>query len=87
MEKFNRNMVHVDSRGRIVIPGNLRRTMDIRSGETLVARVSDGQLVLEKPELILDRLKTTFSNVPSDISLADELISERRDQARRETES
>jgi AbrB family looped-hinge helix DNA binding protein len=85
MEKFNRNMVHVDSRGRFVIPAHLRQMLDIRSGETLVARISDGRLVLEKPERILDRLKTTFSNLPSDVSLVDELIAERRDQASRES--
>lgn len=64
-----------------MIPANLRRAMDIRPKETLVVRVSGERLMLEKPEQILERLKNTFSNVPAEVSLADELIAERRGQA------
>jgi hypothetical protein len=42
--------------------------------------------VLEKPDQVLERLKKTFANVPADVSLADELIAERREEARRESE-
>jgi hypothetical protein len=53
----------------------------------LIARVKDGQLTLEKPEQILARLRATFAHVPREISLADELIAERREEARREAEA
>lgn len=78
--------VHVGPQGRIVIPARLRESHDIRPGETLSARVEDGRLVLEKREQILARLRETFTNVPDDVSLADELIAERREEARREAE-
>ena len=52
----------------------------------MIARVKDGQLVLEKPEQILARLQDTFARVPRDVSLVDELIAERREEARREAE-
>lgn len=86
MTKSKKNEVRVDSHGRMVIPDHIRRAMNIGSGETLIARVRDGQLVLEKPDQILARLKTTFSDVPSEISLVDELIAERREEALREAE-
>ena len=86
MTKSKKNEVRVDSQGRVVIPDHIRRAMNIGSGETLIARVRDGQLVLEKPDQILARLKTTFSDVPSEISLVDELIAERREEALREAE-
>jgi len=60
--------------------------MGIVPGEILIASTKDGQLVLEKPDRIMARLKTTFQNVPTDVSLADELIAERREEARRESE-
>ena len=78
--------VHVGPQGRIVIPAHIRRALGIRPGETLIARVKDGQLTLEKPEQILARLQNTFAHVPREVSLADELIAESREEARREAE-
>ena len=78
--------VRVGPQGRLVIPASIRRALGIVPGEILIARTKDGQLVLEKPDQIMARLKTTFENVPSDISLADELIAERREEVQRESE-
>ena len=60
--------------------------MGIFPGEILLAREKNGQLVLEKPDQVMERLKTTFDNVPADVSLVDELIAERREEAQRESE-
>jgi hypothetical protein len=60
--------------------------MGIVSGEILLATEKDGQLVLEKTDQVLERLKTTFDNVPADVSLVDELIAERQEEARRESD-
>ena len=78
--------VRVGPQGRIVIPAHIRQALGINPGETLIARVKDGQLVLEKREQILARLQDTFAKVPRDVSLVDELIAERREEARREAE-
>ncbi|PKB70487.1 MAG: AbrB family transcriptional regulator [SAR202 cluster bacterium Io17-Chloro-G6] len=75
--------VRIGARGRMVIPASIRREMGIVPGEILIARTKDGQLVLEKPDQVLARLKTTFANVPPDVSLADELIAGRREEAQR----
>ena len=86
MAELKHNEVRVGAQGRLVIPANIRRAMGIVPGEILIARIKDGQLVLEKPEQIMARLKETFANVPPDVSLADELISERREEAQRENQ-
>ena len=72
--------------GRIVIPAQFREALDICPGETLIARVEDGRLVLETRERIVARIRETFARVPDGVSLVDELISERREEARREAE-
>ena len=72
--------------GRIVIPARFRKALDIHPGESLIARVEDGCLVLETREIIIARLQNTFANVPKEVSLVDELIAERREEAHREAE-
>jgi AbrB family looped-hinge helix DNA binding protein len=81
------NEITVGPQGRFVIPAKIRKEMGIVAGETLIARLNAGQIVLEKPETVLARLKTTFSNVSSDISLVDELIADRQDEASQEAEA
>ena len=49
-------------------------------------RLEDNRLVLEKRETILARLRDRFRRVPPEVSLADELIRERREEVRREAE-
>ncbi|PKB68913.1 MAG: AbrB family transcriptional regulator [SAR202 cluster bacterium Io17-Chloro-G4] len=78
--------VHVGPQGRIVIPAQFRESLDISTGETLIARVEDGRLVLETRERILARIRSWFADVPPEVSLVDELIAERREEARREAE-
>jgi hypothetical protein len=49
-----------------------------------VAREEAGRLVLEKPEMVKQRLKARFAQVSKARSLADELIADRREAAKRE---
>ena len=72
--------------GRIVIPAHIRRALEIRPGQILIAKAEDGRLVLETREQVLARLQDTFSQVPGDVSLVEELIADRREEARREAE-
>lgn len=76
--------VTVGPQGRLVIPAELRREMSISSGDVLLAAVEGQRLVLEKREAVLERAKRRFSHIPPGVSLADELIAERRAEARRE---
>jgi AbrB family looped-hinge helix DNA binding protein len=76
--------VHLGRQGRLVIPAALRQLLGFEEGDTSVAREEAGQLVLEKQAMVKQRLKAWFAQVPSDRSLVDELIVERREEAKRE---
>ncbi|MDQ3397078.1 MAG: AbrB/MazE/SpoVT family DNA-binding domain-containing protein [Deinococcota bacterium] len=76
--------VQVGPQGRVVIPATLRKALGIGVGDALVVRLEGNRLVLEKREAILERLRAQFAQIPSDISLTDELIADRREEAKRE---
>ena len=80
------HQIRLSAQGRIVIPSELRRELDLDRGETLVARVEGERLVLEKRAGILQRLKARFRAVPADVHLSAELIADRRREAAREQE-
>ena len=77
--------VQLDPQGRLVIPAQLRRSLGFESGDSLIARTEDGRLILEKAGTIKQRLKHRFVHLPSTTSLAEELIADRREEAKRET--
>ncbi|MFN9629443.1 MAG: AbrB/MazE/SpoVT family DNA-binding domain-containing protein [Cyanobacteriota bacterium] len=76
--------VCVGRQGRMVIPAPLRRSLGLKEGDRLVARQDAGRLVLEKPDLIKQRLKARLAQIPAERGLVDELIAERREESRGE---
>lgn len=85
MAKLSKSVdVHLGRQGRLVIPVALRQVLGFEEGDTLVAREEAGRLVLEKPEMVKQRLKARFAQVSKARSLADELIADRREAAKRE---
>jgi len=70
--------------GRLVIPAAARRALGLRAGDVLTVRVEDDHLVLERRAAVLARLRQRFAAVPQSVSLADELLTERRQEAWRE---
>lgn len=76
--------VHLGRQGRLVIPAALRRSLELEEGDKLFAREEQGRLVLEKQNTIEKRLKNRFAKVSKNRSLADELIAERREAAKKE---
>ena len=76
--------VQLGPQGRVVIPAPLRRSLGFEPGDSLIARMENGRLILEKTETIKRRLKARFAHLPSATSLAEELIAERREEADRE---
>ena len=75
--------VRLGAQGRLVVPASIRKALGFRPGETLVARIENGHLVIEKPEAVERRLHAYFRKFEGR-SLADELIAERREETRRE---
>lgn len=76
--------VAVGPQGRLVIPSEIRRQLGIAPGDVLVAIVEDQRLLLEKRDAVLQRLRRRFAHIPAGVSLADEVIAERRAEARGE---
>jgi AbrB family looped-hinge helix DNA binding protein len=77
--------LRISSQGRVVIPAEMRREMELEPGETVMARVEERRLVLERREDILERLRSELRGTrPEGASAVDELIAERRADARRE---
>ena len=75
--------VRLGPQGRVVIPAQLRRALGLELGDTLVFRVENKRLILEKPDAIKHRLKARFAQLPKGTSLATELLAERRKEAKR----
>jgi AbrB family looped-hinge helix DNA binding protein len=76
--------IQLGAQGRLVIPASLRKSMGLNPGDKLVARQVGDSIVLERREAVERRLKGRFADLPSDVSLADELIAERRREAQQE---
>jgi len=78
------NEVQLGAQGRLVIPASLRKSLNLEQGDRLIVRQEGESLVLERREAIESRLWEMFSHLPREINLVDELIAERRSEARRE---
>ena len=79
--------VKVGPKGRVVVPAPIRRELGIEEGTELMARVEGEGIVLEPRSAAIRRLQELVTAVvPRDVSLVDELIAERREEARREAE-
>ena len=78
------NEVQLGAQGRLVIPAPLRKALNLKQGDSLIARQVGDSLVLERREAIESRLWEMFQQIPSEVSLVDELVSERRTTAQTE---
>jgi AbrB family looped-hinge helix DNA binding protein len=76
--------VSVGPQGRLVVPSPLRQELGISPGDTLLACVEDSRLVLEKRETVIERLRGRFAHLPAHVQLSEELIADRRAEARHE---
>lgn len=78
--------IKVGPHGRMVLPSSLRKRMQLEDGEELVARLEGEQLILERRETVERRLRARFAHIPAHVDLVTELLSERRDAAKREVD-
>jgi len=75
----------LDSSGRILLPVDLRLELGISQGDELLIVKDQNGLHVETPEQASAALRAYFKAlVPAGVSLADELIAERRADAERE---
>lgn len=79
----------IDSVGRVVIPADIRAAMLAAPGDTLTARVIDGELRIVSRAWVMRRIDeeaARFKATNPGLSVADELISDRREEARLDDE-
>jgi AbrB family looped-hinge helix DNA binding protein len=77
----------INENGRVVIPASFRRALGIHSGDTIVLRIENNELRITTLRQRLQKAQRLVrAHVAPTTSLADELIAQRREAARRETE-
>jgi len=75
----------VNENGRIVIPASFRKALGISIGDEVVLRLEDDELRISTVKRRIERARNLVRRyVKPGVSLADELISERREAAERE---
>jgi AbrB family looped-hinge helix DNA binding protein len=77
--------VRLGPQGRLVVPVELRRELGLEEGTELAIRSDGRRLILEPRTEVLRRLRRRFAHLPDGVSLADELVAERRVEAHRES--
>jgi AbrB family looped-hinge helix DNA binding protein len=81
----NESHTRINENGRVVIPASFRRALGIRSGDTVVLRIENQELRLTTLRQRLAKAQQLVrKHLSPATSLADELIAERREAARRE---
>lgn len=77
--------VRIIEGGKLIIPASMRRELGIATGDTVLVDVADGELRVRSLSKAIERAQAILRrHVPDGVSLADELIAERRREAERE---
>jgi AbrB family looped-hinge helix DNA binding protein len=77
--------VKIAQGGRVVIPAELRKALGVGVGDTMVIELDGDELRLRSQKAMIKRIQAIVRKyVPPEASLSDELIQERRGEARRE---
>ncbi|MEZ6128903.1 MAG: AbrB/MazE/SpoVT family DNA-binding domain-containing protein [Planctomycetaceae bacterium] len=77
--------LRIDSSGRIRVPVEFREKLGVLNGDIIVMFADQDEVRLESAARALARAQEYFAGfVPADVSLVDDLVAERRDEAARE---
>ena len=75
----------IHSGGRLIIPSQIREMLHLDIGDTVIMQVDDGELrVMSQAEGIRRAQVLVEQYIPGDVSLSEDLIAERREQAAKE---
>ena len=85
--KIVEGKARINENGRIVIPAEIRQKLDIRPGDTLYLTAEGDTLKIESHRARIRRIQESLRRfIPADRLLSEELIADRREEARREME-
>jgi len=77
--------MRINENGRVVIPASYRKALGIKPGDEVILRMEDDELRITTMNRRLERARRRIRKyVKPGVSLADELIAERREAAKRE---
>jgi AbrB family looped-hinge helix DNA binding protein len=77
--------VRMNENGRIVIPSNVRKALGIRPGDEVILELDEHEVHLTTlRQRIAKAQEMVRKHVPPGVSLVDELIAERQEEAKRE---
>ena len=79
--------VTIGPQGRLVIPAAMRRHLGLEPGSVVLLRLDGDALTLERQEAALNRLRARYTKAAGGPSVVDELLAERREETRRDTEA
>jgi len=78
----------INDNGRVVIPAAYRKVLGIKAGDEVILRVEDDELRITTMQRRIENAQKRIRRyVKPGVSLAAELIAERREAAKRERES
>ncbi|NJO39225.1 MAG: AbrB/MazE/SpoVT family DNA-binding domain-containing protein [Cyanobacteria bacterium CRU_2_1] len=80
--------IELGDQGQVVLPESIRHQLNLQSGDRLILTVeSDGSLRLTSLRSQIQKLQGMFKDIAPGVSLADELIGDRRREAQQEAQS
>jgi bifunctional DNA-binding transcriptional regulator/antitoxin component of YhaV-PrlF toxin-antitoxin module len=84
-EDLKPTKVRLGPDGRVVIPAAFRDALALKDGDVMIASLEDGEMRLATMAAVARRVQALIRKfVPEGVSLSDELIAERRQEAARE---
>ena len=87
MPNNSESRIRVNENGRVVIPAAYRKALGIKAGDEVILRMEDDELRITTMKRRIERARQRVRKyVQPGVSLADELIAERREAAKRERE-
>jgi AbrB family looped-hinge helix DNA binding protein len=86
-KSISRGKTRMGANGRIVIPTDLRSQLGIEPGDTVLMEVDDGVLRIESYPSRVARIQRELAHLRRpEVLASDELITDRREEARRDEE-
>ena len=70
--------------GSVMLPDHLLECAGLKPGDEVIVATEDGRLIIQTGKQLSDQIRRVFSHIPPGVSLADELIKERRAEFKRE---
>ena len=82
---MSHHLINLSDNGRVLIPAEIRKSLNLKAGDQLVMSVTDGEIRLVPQSEAIKRAQDKIAQYvdPSRL-LSDELIQERREEAKRE---